>query len=44
MNDIANAQNNMDDELEYLYSLHQKITQLSRIKLWWFQSINKQTN
>ncbi len=39
MNDIANAQNNMDVELEYLYSLHQKIrssynfTQLSKIQL-----------
>ncbi len=39
MNDIANAQNNMSVELEYLYSLHQKIrsfynlTQSSRIRL-----------
>jgi hypothetical protein len=49
MNDIANAQNNMDVEFEYLYSLHQKIrssynfTQLSRIQLWWSKSINKKT-
>ncbi len=28
MNDIANAQNNMSVELEYLYSLHQKIRSL----------------
>jgi hypothetical protein len=47
---ILQMHKNMDVKLEYFYSLHQKIrssynfTQLSRIKLWWCQSINKQTN
>jgi len=47
---ILQMHKNMDVKLEYFYSLHQKIrssynfTQLSRIRLWWCQSINKQTN
>jgi hypothetical protein len=40
----------MGVELEYFYSLYSKtlnsynFTQPPRIKLWWFQSIKKQTN